>query len=298
VVQSKACQTCDLDVRVVIVRTDADNVTLSAPVTWETDAQGNTGRTFSWYKTRCGTGATDGWIDVSAATVKVFRWQFEQGDIDGLEARLECRTANLDQQPTVVFPGVATADCGAGTVESGYCRYATAGITGRYDIRDENPWASCRIGFKYQSSDASDTSAELVTNGTFTGNANGWTLGAGGGAPDWAYSSNTVTHGDGGGVDALEPSTPITVVAGHVYQVAFTLSSWSAGTVTPTIGSTVGTAFGEDGTSTQTITAADDGNLLLTPTDTLVTVLDGVTVVDITGANRERFSASVTLGRQ
>jgi hypothetical protein len=88
------------------------------------------------------------------------------------------------------------------------------------------------------------------------------------------------------------------VVAGHVYQVAFTLSSWSAGTVTPSIGSTVGTAFGEDGTSTQTITAADDGNLLLTPTDALVTVLDGVTVVDITGANRERFSASITLGRQ
>ena len=71
--------------------------------------------------------------------------------------------------------------------------------------------------------------ADMVTNGTFTGNATGWTLGLADGAPDWAYSSNTVTHANGGGTATLEPSTPLTVVAGRTYRITFTLSALTAG---------------------------------------------------------------------
>jgi hypothetical protein len=124
--------------------------------------------------------------------------------------------------------------------------------------------------------------SDLVTNGTFTGNATGWTLGAGGGAPDWAYASNNVTHANAGGTTALQPTTPLTVVASTVYVVTFTLSSWTAGTVTPTIGGVAGVAVGANGTFKQVITATGTGNLLLTPTTTLAATLDTVTVTSIT----------------
>ena len=123
--------------------------------------------------------------------------------------------------------------------------------------------------------------ANLTLNSTFTGNATGWTLGLGGGAPDWAYSANTVTHGDSGGTAALEPTPTLrAVVVGHTYRVIFTISGWSAGTVTPTIGGTAGTARGADGTFTEDIVASTTGNLLLTPTTTFVGVIDNVYAID------------------
>ena len=72
---------------------------------------------------------------------------------------------------------------------------------------------------------AASFGSELVTNGTFTGDATGWTLGAGGGAPDWAYAANNVTHGDGGGTTALQPSTPLTFASGSRYLVSVVLSA-------------------------------------------------------------------------
>jgi len=122
----------------------------------------------------------------------------------------------------------------------------------------------------------------MLINSTFTGNATAWTLGLGGGAPDWAYSANTVTHGNGGGTAALEPNSALpAIVAGHSYEVTFTISGWSAGTVTPTIGGAAGTARGADGTFVETIVASTTGNLLLTPTDTLVATIDNVFVADL-----------------
>jgi hypothetical protein len=154
------------DVVVVIVKTDNDNVTVSSNVNWSTDAQGNTGRTFGWYKNRCGTAATDGWIDVSAGTIKRFNVKLEQGDIDGLDWRIECKGSELDAQPEVVYPGTATTcgPAGASTVTGGYCRFANAvkaTSDGRASVRDETPWAACRIGVKFQSTDASETTTAL-----------------------------------------------------------------------------------------------------------------------------------------
>jgi Collagen triple helix repeat (20 copies) len=68
--------------------------------------------------------------------------------------------------------------------------------------------------------DGTTLGSELVTNGSFTGSATGWTLGSG-----WTYSSNAVNK-DADGTATLSQSVAIT--AGKVYAVTFTISNWTA----------------------------------------------------------------------
>lgn len=73
--------------------------------------------------------------------------------------------------------------------------------------------------------------SELITNGNFTGNANGWTLGT-----NWAYAANSVTH-SAGNTAALS-------------QIVGTIDPAYAYQVTLTIGGTIGTVnviFGVNG---------------------------------------------------
>lgn len=154
------------DVRVVIARADADNVTLSSAVDWSTDAQSGTGRTFGFYKTRCGTTSADGWVDVSGSTKKTFYVALEQGDLDSLDWKIECRISNLDQHAVPVYPGTATT-CGSdgtSTASGGYCHFLNA-IKGtdaaRFFITDDNVFTSCRIALKYGSTDTADTTTNL-----------------------------------------------------------------------------------------------------------------------------------------
>ena len=59
----------------------------------------------------------------------------------------------------------------------------------------------------------------LAPNGTFTGAATGWTLGAG-----WAYSANTaVKNGDGTGT--LSTASTVSLVANGIYRLVFTISN-------------------------------------------------------------------------
>jgi hypothetical protein len=165
IIVSRALTTGVTDVRRVVgAPATTSSLTIDAAIDW------TGGFAWRYLKQTCGTGTTDGVIDVSGRTKKRFEVAFEQGDIDGLEWRLECRGAGIGATWQVVFPGAATA-CGAGSVASGYCRFATAtaGIAGRYSVVDEAPWQSCRIGFKYQSSDASDAAGALeIVNASIT----------------------------------------------------------------------------------------------------------------------------------
>lgn len=138
-------------------------------------------------------------------------------------------------------------------------------------------------------STAAALGSDLVTNGTFTGNATGWTLGGGGGAPDWAYNSNNVTHASGGGTTALEPTTPLTIAAGTVYAVQLTLSSYASGSITISVGgastmlgSGATATVGADGTHRFLITASNTANLLITPTNDFAATLDTVSVQSVT----------------
>jgi len=93
---------------------------------------------------------------------------------------------------------------------------------------------------------------ELVTNGTFIGNADGWTLGA-----CWAYAANNVVFtapseiGEGGGI-----YQDIGAVEDGLYMLTFTVSALGGGaTCTPKMGGDSGTEVTADGTYTQYIQA-------------------------------------------
>lgn len=135
--------------------------------------------------------------------------------------------------------------------------------------------------------------ADIVSNGTFTGSATGWTLGGGGGAPDWAYSANAVSHASGGGTATLVPSTPLSITAGGIYSLKFTVSGYSSGTLSASLGGTnIATTFVQANGSYQFIVvAATTGNLIFTPSNTLAATLDTVSVEQITAP----AAASLTL---
>lgn len=122
--------------------------------------------------------------------------------------------------------------------------------------------------------------ADFIVNGTFTGSATGWTLGGGGGTPDWAYNVNNVTHANGGGTSSLQPSTPLPIVAGKVYLIEFTLSSATAGTLVVFVGGTncTQTITATNGSFNAICTAINTNNLLFTPSNTLVATIDTISI--------------------
>jgi hypothetical protein len=132
--------------------------------------------------------------------------------------------------------------------------------------------------------DTATLGAELVTNGTFTGSAAGWTLGAG-----WAYGVNNVVVTP---VGAGTLSQNITVTNGVTYLVSWSQQHSAAnnGNITPSIGAAVGlpVAYGNTSANTQTqvISAVASGSVPLTFSVTSgaagTITLDTVSVVSIT----------------
>lgn len=113
-----------------------------------------------------------------------------------------------------------------------------------------------------------------VTNGTFTGNANSWTVGSG-----WAYNANAVDKSSDG-TATLSQATTITPKAGLTYEVTYTISNWTVGDITVGFGG--GTAATRtnvgNGTFTDIIVAtADTGSLTFTPSNTARYTIDTVT---------------------
>lgn len=112
---------------------------------------------------------------------------------------------------------------------------------------------------------------DVVVNGDFTGNADGWTLGAG-----WAYGSSNVVHTSG--TATLAPTPALTIVASTQYEVTFTVSGRSAGSVTAQIGGVNGTARSTNDTFVQVITTSGTGNLTFTPTTDFDGTIDDIKV--------------------
>lgn len=116
-----------------------------------------------WLDQQCGTGATNGWIDVSNMEGKTFTIQYEQGD-GNIDVRWECKKSYLGAQPMVVYPSQATDPCGTnGTLTSGYCRYTAAnvGIANRISLVEWAPYKECRVGVKLTAADSSDATTDL-----------------------------------------------------------------------------------------------------------------------------------------
>lgn len=148
-----------------------------------------------------------------------------------------------------------------------------------------------------QVTDTSSLGAEKVTNGAFTGNATGWTLGTG-----WAYGTNNVTH-TGGNTANMSQDTG--EVAGETYLVSFIVGAPTGiitvkGNVQVTIGGAVaGTWANQFGYFSNTVNyivkATGTGDLTFTPSTDFNGNIDTVSVKKITDGDIEAIG-TLTVG--
>ena len=144
------------DVRVVVAKASGASITIDIAADW------SAGFSWRWYDQQAGTTSSDGWLDVGGYDNVSLTVQYEQGDLDGLRARWECRTQTLGAAPVIVYPG-ETSDCGiGGTLSTDRCNFATAGTTARLTVLVEpNVFSSCRVGLAFATTDTSDAGAAI-----------------------------------------------------------------------------------------------------------------------------------------
>lgn len=117
----------------------------------------------------------------------------------------------------------------------------------------------------------------LAGDGAFTGAATNWS--GSDSLNDWTYGTNNIAK-DADGVETLTHDN-FAAVIGRKYRLTYTISSWTVGTVTPTLGGTAGTAVAADGTYTEDIVATTTAGLVFTPSNLSRFTLDSVTVYDL-----------------
>lgn len=135
--------------------------------------------------------------------------------------------------------------------------------------------------------------SDQVTNGAFTSDLSGWT------STGWTWSSGTALHSTGN-TNAL--SQDVGEQANRSYELIFTVSGRTAGSVTPSLGGTSGTAISSNTTSTQTIMPVNStGDLAFSPTTDFDGALDNITLkmydpimVDLSGLTVRQSPASQT----
>jgi hypothetical protein len=97
---------------------------------------------------------------------------------------------------------------------------------------------------------------ELVRNGGFDGNADGWTLGEG-----WAYGNNNIVATNASGI-LIQTYDPSVLVNGATYRVTYTISGYVDGRYRAQIYGTLQVGQGTDreanGTYTEDITISED----------------------------------------
>jgi len=114
--------------------------------------------------------------------------------------------------------------------------------------------------------------SDIVVNGAFAADTD-WTKPA-----NWTIAAGVATS-DGTQVgDADLVNVGPVAVAGAVYQFTFTVSGWTAGNVTPVIGSQEGTDRGADGTYVEYIIAANTAAPILRADLDFAGNVDNVTV--------------------
>jgi hypothetical protein len=139
---------------------------------------------------------------------------------------------------------------------------------------------------------------ELITNAVnrdFSGAGN-WT------GTNWSISTGAFLHsaGIGNTASAVLANANLTsgsIISSRKYTVSFTVSGWTAGSVTPKIGTVAGSAVSSNTTSNQTITAAaDDTDLAFTPTENFDGSIDDISVKRIDSAFVIANNGSVGIG--
>lgn len=115
------------------------------------------------------------------------------------------------------------------------------------------------------------TQNDHVSNGTFTGSAAGWVLGAG-----WTYNANAVDKGAGAGV--MSQTTACAAVASRHYLVKYTISNYTVGgLLTIGFGGTTTTrTISGNGTYVDRVVAVGAGDLTFQTVDAARWTIDDV----------------------
>lgn len=119
------------------------------------------------------------------------------------------------------------------------------------------------------------TSTTLTTNGTFAADS-GWTKGTG-----WSINTGTYTADFAGHSSTSDIKQNQSVTAGIIYTLTYTISNYTAGSITPYLGGTAGTTRAADGTYTELITcgSGSDPKLVFTASSTFRGSIDTVSVI-------------------
>jgi hypothetical protein len=148
------------------------------------------------------------------------------------------------------------------------------GDTNRLGIGTATPSAILTV---QSTNSEADLGSEKVTNGDFTTDLTGWTNNG-----NWAQSGGTALH-SAGATSTLEQD--VTVAAGDVLSVTFTISGVTAGSLAMQIGGTVQdptTDVSDNRTISFTVEATNTGNLIFTPTSDFDGAIDNVSVKLVT----------------
>lgn len=134
-------------------------------------------------------------------------------------------------------------------------------------------WRSSAIGTTLDALDDYMLGTELVSTGDFASDTN-WTKGTG-----WTISGGTATHAAG---TASEISQSIALVEDNYYRVEFDVTGRTAGSVTPELGATAGTAISADDTDIkETIRAGADSDIAFSCSSDFDGSIDNVSVKEI-----------------
>lgn len=134
--------------RKVITNADDDTVTVDSAITLSDVA-------YRFLRQDCGTAATSGWIDLSGYTNRNITIQYDQGDLGSLDIQVQCKPNFPGAAPIQIFPSCTVGACAT------YQAYTTVGLASRTSVEIGTPFGSCRVGFKYSTSDASEAGANL-----------------------------------------------------------------------------------------------------------------------------------------
>lgn len=123
--------------------------------------------------------------------------------------------------------------------------------------------------------------SEILVNGSFTGNADGWTFNT----DDWTYNGNAIDK-DQDGVTTLSqvPSGTSLMTVGAYYRLGYTISGAGfVASVTPSVGGSAGTARSATGTYVDFFKAVDTtSGVIFTPSNLSRFTLDTISLKRVT----------------
>jgi hypothetical protein len=128
-----------------------------------------------------------------------------------------------------------------------------------------SPWVD-----SWGSNDLAFVAAELVTNGTFTGNSTGWTEGAG-----WAYGSNNEA---GTAAEADLAQSTVVPTVGKLYTTSF-ITAITGGTIRLNLGGVNGTTRSTSATHAENMRATSTASLVIDPVTAYTGTIDTVSVM-------------------